>query len=246
MVRCATDAQRHPPRAAGGQRVQASAPRGLGRRPRPELGRGTGLRAPRHRRALPGAEPDGGTGGRGRPGQAGDGRARHRTGSRVTSNMTTQASQRRRSQGKSSAGTPPGSRPPGGEATAEAAPRGRPRSERAHKAILDAAAELLLARGLSAVSMDAVAERAGVSKATIYRWWPTKETLALDALYTEWDTARSHPRDTGSLRSDLLALLRPWASLASSRPYGRVIAALLTEAQTDPDFAAEYRRRVLE
>ena len=164
----------------------------------------------------------------------------------MTSNMTTQVPQRGRSQGKSSAGTPPGSRPPGGEATAEAAPRGRPRSERAHKAILDAAAELLLARGLSAVSMDAVAERAGVSKATIYRWWPTKETLALDALYTEWDTARSRPRDTGSLRGDLLALLRPWARLASSRPYGRVFAALLTEAQTDPDFAAEYRRRVLE
>ena len=37
--------------------------------------------------------------------------------------------------------------------------------------------------------MDAVAERAGVSKATIYRWWPTKESLALDALYTEWAAA---------------------------------------------------------
>ena len=146
-------------------------------------------------------------------------------------------------------------RPPGGQGSARApartgqatapAPRGRPRSEKARKAVLDAAAELLLARGLSAVSMDAVAERAGVSKATIYRWWPTKETLALDALYSEWD-ARPHPRDTGSLRSDLLALLRPWARLASSRPYGRVIAALVTEAQTDPVFAAEYRHRVVE
>jgi AcrR family transcriptional regulator len=124
--------------------------------------------------------------------------------------------------------------------------RGRPRSERAHQATLDAAAELLLARGLSAVSMDAVAERAGVSKATIYRWWPTKESLALDALYTEWADARPHPRDTGSLRGDLLSLLRPWARLASSRPYGRVIAALLTEAQTNPVFAAEYRQRVVE
>jgi AcrR family transcriptional regulator len=146
-------------------------------------------------------------------------------------------------------------RPPGGQGSARApartgeatapAPRGRPRSEKARKAVLDAAAELLLARGLSAVSMDAVAERAGVSKATIYRWWPTKETLALDALYSEWD-ARPHPRDTGSLRGDLLALLRPWARLASSRPYGRVIAALVTEAQTDPVFAAEYRHRVVE
>ena len=132
------------------------------------------------------------------------------------------------------------------DVTTEAPQRGRPRSERARKAILEAASELLLARGLSAVSMDAVAERAGVSKATIYRWWPTKETLALDALYTEWAAARPHPRDTGSLRGDLLSLLRPWARLAGSRPYGRVVAALLTEAQTDPVFAAEYRERFVE
>jgi AcrR family transcriptional regulator len=160
----------------------------------------------------------------------------------MTGDMATQVPQRGRppsGQGSAEAS------PPSGEATAPA-PRGRPRSEKAHKAVLDAAAELLLARGLSAVSMDAVAERAGVSKATIYRWWPTKETLALDALFTEWAAARPYPRDTGTLRGDLLALLRPWARLASSRPYGRVIAALLTEAQTDPAFAAEYRHRVVE
>ncbi|HEY4022967.1 MAG TPA: TetR/AcrR family transcriptional regulator [Pseudonocardiaceae bacterium] len=131
--------------------------------------------------------------------------------------------------------------------TVEDTPRpGRPRSQKARNAVLDAAAELLLTQGLSAVSMDAVAERAGVSKATIYRWWPTKETLALDALYTEWAAASPHARDTGSLRGDLLSLLRPWARLAGSRPYGRVIAALLTEAQTDPVFAVEYRNRVVE
>ncbi len=130
--------------------------------------------------------------------------------------------------------------------TTDGAPRGRPRSQQAHRAILAAAAELLLARGLSAVSMDAVAEQAGVSKATIYRWWPTKETLALDALYTEWDAVRPQPRDTGSLRGDLLSLLRPWVRLAGGKPYGRVLAALLAEAQTDPVFAADYRQRVLE
>lgn len=132
------------------------------------------------------------------------------------------------------------------DVTAEAPQRGRPRSERARKAILEAAAELLLARGLSAVSMDAVAERAGVSKATIYRWWATKETLALDALYTEWAAVQPQARDTGSLRGDLLSLFRPWARLARSRPYGRVIAALITESQTDPVFAAEYRQRFVE
>lgn len=135
------------------------------------------------------------------------------------------------------------------EATAGAAEpqrRGRPRSEKAKAAILEAAAELLLARGLAGVSMDAVAERAGVSKATIYRWWPTKEALALDALYTEWAAAAPLPRNTGSLRGDLLALLRPWVRLASSRPYGRVIAALVTHAQTDPEFGLIYLSRFVE
>lgn len=124
--------------------------------------------------------------------------------------------------------------------------RGRPRSEKARKAILEAAAELLVDRGLAGVSMDTVAERAGVSKATIYRWWPTKEMLALDALYTKWAAVAPRPRDTGSLRGDLLELLRPWADLVRTGPYARLIAALITEAQTDPVFAAEYRGHVVQ
>ena len=119
--------------------------------------------------------------------------------------------------------------------------RGRPRSERARNAILEAAAELLLRRGLGAVSMDAVAEQAGVSKATIYRWWPSKERLALDALL-DWSAARAPTRDTGSLRGDLLALVRPWVREIRSAPFGRVIAAFVTEAQSDPQFAAAYRK----
>lgn len=132
-----------------------------------------------------------------------------------------------------------------GQAAGPAA-RGRPRSEKARKAILEAAAELLVGRGLGAVSMDAVAERAGVSKATIYRWWPTKETLALDALYTRWAAAAPVPRDTGSLRGDLVELLQPWVELVRTGPYAPVIAALLTEARTDPVFGAEYRRHVVQ
>ena len=123
--------------------------------------------------------------------------------------------------------------------------RGRPRSEKARQAILAAAIDLLLAQGLQAVSMDEVADRAGVSKATIYRWWPTKETLALDALYHEWDTFRPSLPDTGSLRGDLLALLRPWIRRARKRPYARVVAALIEETNTDPEFATLYHERVV-
>jgi AcrR family transcriptional regulator len=119
---------------------------------------------------------------------------------------------------------------------------GRPRSEKAHKAILEAAAELLLEGGLQSMSMDELAARAGVSKATIYRWWASKELLALDALATEWGTAgRTAERDTGSLRGDLLAQFRPWLRTLHQKPYGRVIAGFVAQAQTDPAFAALYR-----
>lgn len=130
-------------------------------------------------------------------------------------------------------------------APAQVSRRGRPRSETARTAILDAADVLLLARGLGAVSMDAIAERAGVSKATIYRWWPTKEALALDALYYDWAAAGDPGRDTGSLKGDLLALLRPWVRRVGSRPYARVIAALIEQARTDPAFAEEYLNRLV-
>ena len=132
------------------------------------------------------------------------------------------------------------------DATTGAPRRGRPRSEKAREAILASAAELLLAHGLAAVSMDTVAERAGVSKATIYRWWPTKETLALDALYHEWAAARPRTPETGSVRADLLATLRPWVRLVGKRPYGRVIGALITEAHTDPVFAEQWKERFVQ
>jgi len=118
--------------------------------------------------------------------------------------------------------------------------------EETRSRILAATREVFERNGTRGTTTREVAERAGVSKATIYRWWPTKETLALDALFNEWAAARPPARDTGSLRGDLLSLLRPWARLASSRPYGRVIAALITEAQMDPAFAAEYRTRFVE
>jgi AcrR family transcriptional regulator len=130
------------------------------------------------------------------------------------------------------------------ESIAEARGRGRPRSEKAQKAILAAAIDLLLEHGLHGMSMDAVADRAGVSKATIYRWWPSKELLALDALATEWQvTAPEATRDTGSLRGDLLARLRPWLRQLRDKPYGRVVAGLVATAQADAEFAGLYLER---
>ena len=130
-------------------------------------------------------------------------------------------------------------------------PRGRPRSEKTRQAILAAADELFLEHGVDAVNMDEVAERAGASKATIYRWWPSKHVLALDALVTAWEEATGLDRDRGSLRADLRALVRPWVKRVAARPYARMIAALVAEVHRDPafgeiwrvDFVQERRRR---
>jgi AcrR family transcriptional regulator len=120
--------------------------------------------------------------------------------------------------------------------------RGRPRSETARQAILAVTMELLLDQGLTAMSMDDVARRAGVSKATIYRWWPSKERLAIDALAAEWaSSASTEDLDTGDLRGDLLAFFRPWIRQLNGRPYARVVAGLLAAAQTSPEFAEVYQ-----
>ena len=134
-----------------------------------------------------------------------------------------------------------------GEAVAETPSRGRPRSEKTRKAILAAASELLLENHhLSSISMDAVAERAGASKATIYRWWPSKELLAVDALFSEWDSGRPEQPDTGSLAGDLLAIVCPWSTQLAARPYGSVTAAVLSRVHSDPEFAKVYRERFIE
>jgi AcrR family transcriptional regulator len=125
--------------------------------------------------------------------------------------------------------------------------RGRPRSEKARKAILAAAMELLLDHGLHAMSMDDVARDAGVSKATIYRWWPSKERLALDTLAAEWEsTPSASRRETGDLRGDLLARFRPWVRQLNSKPFARVVAGLVAEAQTNPEFGKLYREQFVQ
>jgi len=87
------------------------------------------------------------------------------------------------------------------------APRGRPRSERSHRAILEAANEILEERGFVDLTMEEVAQRAKVSKATIYRRWPTKGTLVFEAFADGYLALQPLP-DTGTLGGDLLSALR--------------------------------------
>ncbi len=86
---------------------------------------------------------------------------------------------------------------PGGGPGGGGAPRGRPRSQEADRAILTAAVDLLAERGLAAMSIEEVAARAGVGKTTIYRRWPSKGLLALDAFVTSFGCGRSPRRRWG-------------------------------------------------
>jgi AcrR family transcriptional regulator len=124
--------------------------------------------------------------------------------------------------------------------------RGRPRSERSRRAILDATAALLTERGLRAMTLEAVAERAGVSKTTIYRWWPSKGVLALDAVYAAWVQAQGPTPDTGRLDTDLQARLRRFVRLMSAQQFGRILADLLAEVQSDLEMADAYHEHLQE
>jgi AcrR family transcriptional regulator len=123
---------------------------------------------------------------------------------------------------------------------------GRPRSERSRKAILDAAGRRLRERGLGAMTIEGVAIDAGVSKATIYRWWPSKGVLALEAIHEEWRNAHGPLPDSGSLRTDLRARLRATVHVLATTPLGSALAGLIAEAQNDPELAQAYHDRVLE
>lgn len=120
--------------------------------------------------------------------------------------------------------------------------KGRPRSERAERAILDAAVQLLDESGLTSMTIEAVAARAGVGKASIYRRWPGKGALALDAFLGEF-LGGQPVRDTGSLRGDLLAAVRDWIRTIDGTPAGRTLSGIIAEVQNDPGLAAEWRER---
>jgi AcrR family transcriptional regulator len=125
-----------------------------------------------------------------------------------------------------------------------AVPRGRPRSERAHLAILAATNEILEERGFVDLTMDEVAQRAGVSKPTIYRRWPTKGTLAFEAFSASFLIRQPLP-DTGTLRGDLLAALRTWIKVVKGTVTGRTLRGLIAEVQRDPDLAEIWRERFI-
>jgi AcrR family transcriptional regulator len=95
------------------------------------------------------------------------------------------------------------------------------------------------------MSIEEVAARAGVGKTTIYRRWPSKGLLALDAFVASFLAAQPPP-DTGTLRGDLIAALHAWVRAVTQTPMGRVLTGLIAEAQHDPELRGAWRDRVIE
>ena len=121
---------------------------------------------------------------------------------------------------------------------------GRPRSERAEQAILQATIEAIGERGIDGVHCEDVATRAGVGKATLYRRWPGKEDLLIAAFAA---MRRPLPQPRGeSAREDLIALLTVVAADADDPRYAQQYALLHGAGERYPRLVARYKERVVE
>lgn len=118
---------------------------------------------------------------------------------------------------------------------------GRPRNPQIHQAILDAAAHLVLTKGFRALSMDAIAAEAGVGRMTIYRRWPNKASVVMDAF-----VARVDPNTLFLPAATYFETIRLQMRTMAKRFRGKdgaLIRALLAEAQFDPELADALREQ---
>lgn len=119
--------------------------------------------------------------------------------------------------------------------------RGRPRSEEVHKAILVAALDEVSEVGFRALTVDAIAARAGVGKTTIYRRWPNKAAVVMDAFLAQVGPDTDFPETPRAIDSMRLQL-RTQAKAFRGK-YGRLVKALIGEAQFDPELAQAFLER---
>jgi AcrR family transcriptional regulator len=122
--------------------------------------------------------------------------------------------------------------------------RGRRRSERSHRAILAATQALLVERSYPELTIEGIAARAAVGKQTIYRWWPSKAALVLEA-YLAGADAVPPPAERATAREDVRALLGWLIAVLAEPTGGRVVAGLVGDLQHDPDLASGFQRDVV-
>ncbi|GAC1306061.1 MAG: TetR/AcrR family transcriptional regulator [Acidimicrobiales bacterium] len=120
--------------------------------------------------------------------------------------------------------------------------RGRPRNEDCDRAIESAALELLVEDGFGKLTMEGVASRAGVGKATVYRRWDTKEALVVHAVHARC-VDDAHAPSTGSARGDLTEMIRQF--LYRAQRQGTVMQAFAAEQGRHPELAETFRTTFL-
>lgn len=122
--------------------------------------------------------------------------------------------------------------------------RGRRRSEESRQAILTAAFDLVAEEGQD-FTIEGIAARAGVSKQTIYRWWPTKGDILLESLATQAEVQIS-TSDQGSYAQDLLHFLNQTVKILRPPGVRSGLRSLMAEAQQNPDLLLRFRTEFLE
>ncbi|WP_327367079.1 TetR/AcrR family transcriptional regulator [Streptomyces sp. NBC_01217] len=128
------------------------------------------------------------------------------------------------------------------------------RSERSRRAIYDAALGLVGEVGYPRTTIEAIAARAGVGKQTIYRWWPSKAAVLLEAFVALGDRAAGENGgggaqgipDTGDLAADLKAVLRATVDELTDPAFEAPTRALAAEGIVDPQLGAEFVRKLLD
>ncbi|WP_017238969.1 TetR/AcrR family transcriptional regulator [Streptomyces sp. SS] len=137
---------------------------------------------------------------------------------------------------------------------AKAAPDASRRSERSRRAIFDAALALVSETGYAKTTIEGIAARAGVGKQTIYRWWPSKAAVLLDAFLdlaaraneALGGDARSEIPDTGDLAADLKYVLRATVDEMNDPAFDAPTRALAAEGIVDPELGARFTEALLE
>jgi AcrR family transcriptional regulator len=120
--------------------------------------------------------------------------------------------------------------------------RGRRPADAVRREVLEAAGSLLFEQGMAGFTIEKVANRSGASKMTIYKWWPTKGTLALDGYFAKVEQELAFP-DTGDIERDLRTQLHAFLHVIRDSGAGGVIAELIGQAQSDPELKAAYLQR---
>jgi len=122
-------------------------------------------------------------------------------------------------------------------------PPGRPRSENARQSILRSTIRLLRKSSFADLSIEAIAADAKVGKATVYRWWPNKGALVVDAFAASTEDELHFP-DSGSVYRDMSRQMIQWLGVLRS-PRGCIVRAILAAGQSDRELIEEFRKRLL-